>query len=162
MITVVVGYARGFGAITPPLLAIPAEKYYFYEAFFQIPVFFAAAVLFAGVVRLLARTMNGVGTFEDTFAFFCLTLTLPMFILLWVPESTLIIFFPEKRLQPLGGFDMFPYWVDIVRQLASIIWPLVITALGVARIEHVSLVKSAFLAFVAFIPVAFLLAIFIR
>ena len=62
-ITVSVGYQRGFGAVVPPLLTIPPEDYYFWQAFFCLPLFFLVAVLFAGCARLIAAMFGGRGSF---------------------------------------------------------------------------------------------------
>jgi len=45
---------RGFGAQVAPFLRIAAERYYFWQRFFQIPLFLLTNVAFAGTARLLA------------------------------------------------------------------------------------------------------------
>jgi len=72
-ITVFIGYKNGFGAVQEPFLKIPAEDYYFWQMFYQIPLFIIIAILFAGTARLTAIPFKGKGTFEDIFAICCVS-----------------------------------------------------------------------------------------
>jgi hypothetical protein len=74
----------------------------------------------------------------------------------------LIFFLPQMRLVPLGGFKLFPIWVDISRQLVGILWPLCITVLGIIRSEGLTWVQSTFVTLIAFLPTAVLMMLFIR
>ena len=38
-------------------------------------------------------------------------------------QTTIMVFFPGQRLMPLGGFRVFPVWVDTLRQAAGGVWP---------------------------------------
>lgn len=161
-VTVAVGYQRGFGAVVPPLLAIPAEEYYFWQSFFCMPLFFVVAILFAGSARLLASLFRGRGSFEDDFALVGIALVFPIFLTMWLPESALILLFPGARAGSLGGFALLPFWADALRQLAGIVWPLVFVAFGLRRAESLSGLQAALVTVLAFLPAAALMAVFVR
>ena len=161
-ITVIIGYQRGFGAVVPPLLPIPAEEYYFWETFFTIPIFFLGIALFAGVCRWLASVMGGRGSFGDIFAIYAFAMLLPTLLTMWLPETTLIVFFPDRRLTPLGGFDLFPGWVDVARQVLGGLWPLVIAAIGIRISEQLDWFKSILIAVLASLPYIGMVLAFIR
>jgi predicted permease len=74
----------------------------------------------------------------------------------------LMVFFPGHRLTPLGGFDFFPAWFDAARQLASIIWPLVIIVLGVNLSERIGWLQSSIVTVVASIPMTVLMVAVVR
>jgi len=160
--TVFIGHRNGFGAVTTPFLNIPAEDYYYWETFFTIPVFFLTVLVFAGTARLLAAAWGGRGSFENAFALYGLALVGPTLVTMWLPETILMVFFPDYRLEPLGGFSVFPAWVDAVRQLAGGIWPVIITGLGITHSEKLSRWKSALVTFLAAVPSVTLTLIFVR
>ncbi len=161
-LTVFIGYKNGFGAVEEPFIKIPAEDYYFWQMFYQIPLFIIIAILFAGTARIIAIPFKGKGAFEDAFSICCISLTFPMFLLLWVPESLLVIIFPDQRLTPLGGFKIYPMWFDYIRVLAGIIWPIVIMIMGITISEKVKWSYSLIITLVASIPLTVLIIIFIR
>ena len=53
---------------TAPWLALPTETYFYWEATFIAPVIFAAGLLAAATMQLLARAAGGRGSFEGTLA----------------------------------------------------------------------------------------------
>jgi hypothetical protein len=161
-LSVFLAYQRGFGAQVEPFVKIPAENYYFWQQFFQIPLFLVTAILFAGTARLLSIAFNGQGTYEDIFAICCVALTLPMFLTLWLPETTYFLFFQGSYLGSEGSAPPWPAWVDIVRQLASILWPLGIIVFGIVLSEKLKWFPSIVITLVAAIPMTALMVIFIR
>lgn len=161
-LTVFVGYKNGFGAVMTPALNIPADQYYLWQTFFALPIFFVIYVVSAGAARLVSFSFKGSGSFEDLFSLYSLAMCLPMFITMWIPETLLIVFFPGHRLEPLGGFAVFPVWVDVLRQIIGIIWPLVIIVIGIKESEKLNWLVSGIVALVAFVPAAVLMLVFIR
>lgn len=161
-VAVYIGYTHGFGAVTPPILNIPPQDYYLWETFFGIPVYFLVAIVFAGTARLIALALRGTGTFESLFAIYGVTSVLPMLILLWIPEATVMILASDQRAQPLGGFAFIPPWLDAARQILSFVWPLIITWLGIQHAEQLSGWRSAIVTVCAFVPTASLILVFIR
>ena len=161
-VIVYVGYTRGFGAVTPPVLNIAPEEYYRWETFFALPMYFIIAIMFAGTARLIAHALRGTGSYESLFAIYGVTSVLPTLILLWIPEATVMVLVPDQRAQPLGGFAFIPTWLDAVRQILSFVWPLIIIWLGIKRAEHLGGWRSVIGTVCAFIPTAILILIFIR
>ena len=153
-LSVQLAYMQGIGAVVEPFLKIPAAKYYFWQRFWQIPFFFITSIVFAGTVRLLSAMINGKGSFEDIFALFCIAQTLPMFLTMWLPETVGFIFFPGKIIMPL--------WLDIARQIAGIIWPLIISIAGITMVEKIKWFYSLLFSLIAAIPITLLMVIFIR
>ncbi len=152
-ISVQLAYFKGLGAVVEPFLKIPAEDYYFYQRFYQIPFFFITAILFAGTIRFLAELFQGKGNFIDLFSVICIAQTLPMFITMWLPETVVFVFFP--------GWE-FPVIPDVLRQVIGIFWPLVIIAIGIQQIERLSLFLSLLLMLISSLPMIALMVIFIR
>jgi hypothetical protein len=161
-ITTYAGYQNGFGAVNQPFLNIPAKDYYLWETWFGTSVFFVVAIVFAGVSRLIALPLRGQGSFENTFAVYCISIVLPMFITMWLPESTLMILLPDLRSAPLGGFAFMPPWLDALRQIVGIVWPLVTTWTGIKHSEKLTGLPSVLVTVLAFIPTAILIFVFIR
>jgi hypothetical protein len=161
-VVVYIGYTRGFGAVTPPVLNIAPEEYYRWETFFGLPVYFIIAIVFAGTARLIAHGLRGTGSYESLFAVYGVTSVLPMLILLWIPEAILMVLLPDQRTQPLGGATFLPPWLDAARQILSFVWPLVITWLGIKYAEHLNGWRSAIVTVCAFIPTVILILVFIR
>jgi len=81
---------------------------------------------------------------------------------MWIPESLLLIFFPDQRLTPLGGFKIYTMWFDYIRLLAGIIWPIVIIIRGIIISEKVNWLSSIIITLVASIPLTALMIIFVR
>lgn len=156
-VSVQLAYSRGIGAAVQPFVDIPAEDYYAFQRFWQIPFFFLTSIVFAGTARLLASAVSGTGSFEAIFAVFCVAQTLPMFITMWLPETFLFLFSP--------GVDLWPVWVDVVRQVVGIVWPLVLTVLGIVLSEDLRGRRSLhaiWITLVAAIPAVGLMVVFVR
>jgi hypothetical protein len=153
-ISVQLAWMQGVGAAVEPFLKIPAHEYYYWQRFWQIPFFFITSILFAGVVRLLCAAVNGQGRFEQMFAIFCIAQTLPMFLTMWLPETIGFIFFPGEAIMPV--------WIDVIRQVAGIVWPVVITIIGIQMVEKIPGVYATLFTILAAIPMIALMVIFIR
>jgi hypothetical protein len=153
-LSVQMAWSRGLGAEVEPFVRIPAEDYYYWQRFWQIPFFFLTTILFAGTVRLLAVSVKGRGNFIDLFCLFCVAQTFPMFLTMWVPETIGFVFFP--------GQSIFPVWVDAARQIIGILWPLLLTIIGITIIEDIKWPYSLAFTLIAAVPVTGLMIIFIR
>ncbi len=161
-ITVIFGYKNGFGAIVKPILSIPSNKYYFYEIFFGIPVFFLISIVFAGTSRLLSTLLGGEGSFENNFVIYCTSAFIPTLLTLWLPETLLIVFFPDLRATPLDGFKILPAYIDFIRQILGVLWPMFISVIGIRVSENVTYLKSSIITFISFILCGIIMIIFIR
>lgn len=153
-ISVQIAYMKGLGANVEPFIKIPADEYYRWQRFYQIPFFFLTSILFAGLVRLLSVPFSGKGTFEDHFCLFAVAQTFPMFVTMWVPETVCFVFFSSATLLPV--------WVDVARQIAGIVWPLVVMVIGISMIERIRWYVSSGITLLAAVPVTALMVIFIR
>jgi hypothetical protein len=160
-LSVQLAWARGFGAMVMPFLAIPAERHYFWQRFYQVPFFLVAFITFAGTARLVASAFRGSGTFENAFALCAVAMVLPMTLTMWVPE-TVIFFAAPPGYAPTGAWSI-PWTVfHLVRQVAGIAWPLVLIAIGLARSERIGLAAAAVVTVTAFMPTGALMVVFIR
>jgi hypothetical protein len=153
-ISVQLAYMQGFGAVIQPFLNIPAQDYYAWQRFFQIPLFFITTILFAGIVRLLSATTGGRGSFENVYSILCVCQTFPMFLTMWIPETINFIFYP--------GQHIYPEWFNIGRQISGIIWPLVLVTIGIRKSEQIKWHWSILFMLVASVPMVALMVIFIR
>jgi hypothetical protein len=153
-LSVQIAYSRGIGAAVEPFVKIPAEDYYYWQRFWQIPFFFLATILFAGIVRLLSLIVHGSGRFEDTFAVLCIAQTFPMFITMWLPETIEFLFFP--------GRGIYALWFNIFRQILGIVWPLAVTVVGITLAEKIKWYYSIMFTFIAAVPMTGLMVIFVR
>jgi hypothetical protein len=153
-ISVQLAYMKGLGANIEPFIKIPANEYYFWQRFYQIPFFFITSIIFAGSVRLLSIMFSGKGNYEDHFCIFALAQTLPMCITMWFPETIYFVFFNKAT--------VMPSWFDISRQIIGILWPLIIMVLGISVIEKIRWYHSFIVTIIASIPTVLLMVIFIR
>ena len=153
-ISVQLAYMKGLGANVEPFIKIPANEYYFWQRFYQIPFFFITSIIFAGTVRLLSIAFSGKGRYEDLFCIFAIAQTFPMFITMWIPETIYFVFFSKATVMPI--------WFDISRQIIGILWPLVIMILGISVIEKIKWYQSLIVTLIASVPTVLLMVIFIR
>jgi len=153
-ISVQLAYMKGLGANVEPFIKIPANEYYFWQRFYQIPFFFITSIIFAGTVRLLSIAFSGKGRYEDHFCIFAIAQTFPMFITMWVPETIYFVFFSKATVMPV--------WFDISRQIIGILWPLIIMILGISIIEKIKWYHSLLVTLIASVPTVLLMVIFIR
>lgn len=160
--TTFVGYKRGFGAVSTPWLNIDPERYYLYETFFGTPVFLSLAMVFAGVAHLVAGAFGASGSFEQVLGVYCITLVAPMIVTLWIPETALIVLFPDSREKPLGGFGKLPVWIDVVRQLVSVLWPVVLVVIGISQAEGIAAGPAIVASLAGTAPSVGLMLVFIR
>lgn len=160
--TVAIGYFNGFGAVVEPVLRIPAEEYYAYEAFFALPLFFLLAIVFAGTSRLLAAALGGTAGFEADFVVYAGASVLPVLVTMWLPETVLMVFLPGLRAEPLGGFSFLPVWLDVARQALGIVWTVAISVVGLHVTERLSLLRSAVVGVLSFAVCAGIMLLFIR
>ena len=84
-------------------------------------------------------------------------MTLPTFLMVWLPDSILLFFFSDQRLTPLGGYAIYPEWLDNFRRtIGAALWPLIIMVVGVRKSEGLSWIKVILAVLFTFIPAAIL------
>lgn len=160
--TVFWGWRNGFGAAVEPWVPIPAEDYYFWEMFFAAPVYAVVLVVYAGVAQLVLRALGGVGRFEDLVALLGLSMVLPTFVLMWAPETVLMVGLPHLRANALGGFAGLAWWPDVARQVTVPIWMLGSGALAVAESHRVGPARALLGLLVGLAPAVLLAVTWIR
>jgi len=153
-LSVQLAYSRDIRPAVEPFFKIPVEDYYFYQRYWQILFFFLTTILFAGTLRLLSALLNGQGNFIDLFCIFCVSQTFPMFLTMWLPETILFVFYPGKIIKPV--------WLDVIRQVIGLIWPLALIVYSVIMIEKLKWYFSLILTLIAAIPIIRLMIIFVR
>lgn len=98
-----------------PFLRIPSERTWLYSAYFQIPVDFMQAILFAGVVSLVAPLVGGRGSFKGQFSLFSFGFAQPTILLIL---GTFIL-----SMLGLGGTVVWwIYFVGVMLWILAVIW----------------------------------------
>ena len=155
-------YLKGVVPILTPWLAIELEKYYLYLTFFTIPLFVLLAITFAGVFRVIAEILGGKGSFENTFALYGIVIVLPLILTMWIPETVVTIFIKDVGNKTQEGNLIIPLWIDIPRQVIGVIWPFILSIIGLKKSEKLSWLKTIISGSIAFIVYTVLVLIFIR
>jgi hypothetical protein len=133
-VSVFVAYLHG---ATPALWrpwvsVIPFERYYLWEAVFLIPLSFQLWITFAAVAHLLARAQHGQGTYESTAAVFSYTYSVPLVLLMWLPDQLQFLAY---------GLQIRGELVAIYGSAAGI-WMLVLSAMGLRIVHRLSATRS--------------------
>lgn len=123
----------------PPFLRIPAEETWLYSAYFQIPVDFLTAIIFAGVVTLVAKRFKGKGGFEGQFGLYAVAFTPPM-----------IITMATTFLLTLIGYGQHPIWLVVFA--AGLAWVLSLIYLSVEAEQEISMGASLLCMLAGFFP----------
>jgi hypothetical protein len=132
--SLLVAYQRGATPLLwrPWVSIIPFERYYLWEAVFLVPVSYQLWIAFAAVAHLLARAQHGSGTFEGTAAVLAFTYSVPLIVLMWLPDQLQsLVYGIETR----GG-------LVALYGTAAGVWALVLSALGLRIVERLSAVRS--------------------
>jgi hypothetical protein len=156
----------GATIVVPAWIAIPADRYYYWEIFFGAPVYFAGWILAAGIVQLLSKPFGGRGSFEQSLAVLGFALTLPGFVT-WIPETVETGFL-------LTGAMTQPEWLELIErpgpwkvifqiyQVVALGWYLVLFPLAVRAVQRLRWLPSVLLGHVTVLVVGFVIFIFIR
>lgn len=161
-ISVFVGYLHGFGAVMQPWLPIPAADYYLWETFFTVPAFFLILGTAGAATQWTARALRGRGTFNDTFSVLSLGIVFPTFLLMWVPETLMLVVVPGLRAEQLGGFSFMPDWLNIARQIAVPVWTLVAWGRAMPVVHSFGALPAAVAVGVGLVPAALVALAIIR
>jgi hypothetical protein len=147
------GYLQGATPRTwrPWVTVIPLERYYLWEALFLIPLSFQLWIAFAAVAHVLARAQGGQGTYESVAGVFAYTYSVPLIVLMWVPDQ---LQFLAYGLEIRGG-------LVAIYGCAACAWMLALSAMGL-RIVHGlglgrSIVTAAAAAVLSYVPAGLLL-----
>lgn len=113
-------------------------------------------------MQLVAKGLGGRGQFESVFVLVAVGSVFPTFVLMWLPETLLVVFFSGDRASELGGFAFLPGWADVLRQLIVPAWTLGIYIQGLARIHGVSLPRAGLAVVLGMAPAVLLVLVFVR
>jgi hypothetical protein len=163
----VIGLALvGAKIMTPAWIAIPADKYYFWEIFFALPVCILGLILAAGLVQLMSKAFKGEGTFEGNFAVLGFALAVPMF-LTWVPETVGTILFllnvmSQKEWLEITANPGFWHVFAAAYQLVAVAWYLVLFPVAVSAAQKLRWWQGAVVGVMTVAIVGLVMFIFIR
>ena len=136
-----VGYLNGFGPCVQPFLPIPVKEYYFYQTFFTILVFWLTTLIFAAVVQFFSSFFGGEGKFEDCVAVFGFSFHITMIPLMWIPEAIMVTFNLHSPANELCGTTTLGPIADNIRMAAAALWPIVVTFIGLKKVQRFSWLK---------------------
>ncbi len=152
-VSIFVGYQLGATPVLwrPWVTIIPFERYYLWEAAFLVPLSYQLWITFAGVAHLLARAQHGEGTYESTAAVFAYTYSVPLIVLMWLPDQLQFLAYGLKIRGELVA----------VYGSAAGLWVLVLSAMGLRVVHRLtatrSLVTAAAAAALSYAPAGLLL-----
>ena len=158
--------AGGSPSTFKPWLALPIEKYFFYDIFLALPAVFLSLVAAAGIIQLLSRLFHGLGAFEDTFT----VLAFGAAVATW---STMLHDLTDAFLAFTGAIDMKEYeaalnsptfWRSLLWTLFAIYfaWFILLFTKGLRKVQKLPVSSSLLLGFIALLLYQGILLIFIR
>ena len=151
-LTTGIGYMNGFGAYTIPFLPVSPEDYYFYQIFFTIIVFGLCALIFAAVVQFFSVFVGGKGTFENVVAVAGFSLYMTIVPFMWIPETIMFVGNLHSPLSPLiGTIGLHPALDLFGRQGGTVLWQLIVTIIGVKKVQQYSWLKAMVIGLVGMI-----------
>ena len=102
---------------------------------------------------------RGKGDFDQTFASQAFTLHIPTFIFMWIPETLI------APILIANGMDTLPWpeWVENLRVFVfPFIWIFIISTIALSKIHNIHWWKSIIIIIISSIPMAGIMAVFIR
>jgi hypothetical protein len=158
-VTVFIWYILGQTPTTPPLLSISHEKWYLFQTFITIPVGLAVALTYSGLAYIFCKAIGGKGTFDATFASQASTLHVPCVIFMWIPETFLLPIFYAMGIHSVP----WPQWIEILRIfIIPFPWIFFMSTVALSKIHKISWWKSLIIILISLIPMAMIIAVFIR
>lgn len=136
----------GLNPIMPPLINIPTGKYYFYELFFQGPVFLSGWILSSGIAYLMCKLFRGSGNFDDTLAALGFTLNIP-WIFTWMVDTLIMVLYLTGEMTQAEWAGMITRpgtWMllNALYPLISLTWSLALVILTLSKIHRLSRLYS--------------------
>lgn len=160
-------YKSGGGPSTfKPWLAIPIEKYFYYDIFLTLPVYFLCLVTTAAMLQLLAKVFGGKGSFEDSLS----VLGFGVGVATW---STMLHDLNDAFLSFIGVISMPEYekmlneptfWRSLLWTLFAIyfVWFIVLFTKGMKEVQKTSPIVSLILGITGLFVYQIIFLIFIR
>jgi hypothetical protein len=158
--------AGGSPSTFKPWLAIPIEKYFYYDIFLALPTYFLSLVTTAAILQLLAKLFGGKGSFEDSLS----VLGFGVGVATW---STMLHDLTDAFLSIIGIIKMHEYekllnsptfWRSLLWTLFAIyfIWFIVLFTKGMKEVQKTSPLVSLFLGVAGLAVFQIIFLIFIR
>lgn len=165
-ITVIMLAASNAKIITPAWINIPAEKYYFWEIFFALPIFAMGWIFASSLIYLTGKVFIGQGSFDSTLAVMGFAFALPC-LLTWIPETIGSILFATGLLTQkewLGIIARPGFWrvfADIY-QFIALAWYIILFPIGAYASLKTNKFQSILIGIFSLAVTGFILFIFIR
>jgi hypothetical protein len=158
-VTVLIYFLLGHEPVSRPFLPIPLDRWYLVQTFTTIPVGLAGAMTYTGLVYLMCKAAGGRGSYEATFGSQMYTTIVPWIFCTLLPELFLAPF-----LIAAGHTAMlWPDWIEMMRQfVVPVLWVLILSTIALGRVHLLRWWKVLPLCLVALIPMAGIMAVFIR
>jgi hypothetical protein len=158
--------AGGSPSTFKPWLAIPIEKYFFYDIFLALPTYFLCLVTTAAILQLLSKLFGGKGSFEDSFS----VLGFGVGVATW---STMLHDLTDSFLAFTGIINMREYekmlneptfWRSLLWTLFAIyfVWFIVLFTKGMKEVQKTSPLVSLLLGISGLVVFQLIFLIFIR
>jgi len=152
--------------IMPPVIGIPAEKYYDYEIFFIIPIFILGWLFTSGLAWILSKLFKGSGTFKAHLAVLGFALNIPWYIT-WLVDTIIALLYlfhilSQKEwavmIEQGGIWQAFTY----IYPLVALIWLFVLVAIALKVVEKLRWWKIITNSFIDVLCLQVLMTIIIR
>jgi len=156
-ILVLVAYLNDVPPVLKPILPIPLESYYLWQAYFTVPVSLIMFTVFAGLGQLIAKPLKGQGSFSGNFAVLNFGYTVPSFVLFWLPE--MVMFSIGTNLSDASAPIVA---LNIARQIIAFTWAGILCIWGMKLSQRLSLGKAILVTIASLIPLLGIFLTFIR
>ena len=158
-VTVLIFYLLGHVPVSKPFLTIPLEKWHLIQTFTTLPVGLAGFLAYSGLAYLLCKVARGKGDFDQTFASQAFTLHIPTFVFMWIPETFLAPILIANGTNNLP----WPEWVENLRIFVfPFIWIFIISTIALSKVHDIQWWKTLIIIIISSIPMAGIMAVFIR
>jgi hypothetical protein len=158
--------AGGEPSTFKPWLALPLDKYFYYDIFLTLPAYFLSLITAAAILQLLSKIFNGKGSFEDTFS----VLGFGVGVATW---STMLHDLTDAFLGFTGVINLHNYekilnsptfWRSLLWTLFALyfIWFILLFTKGIKEVHKTSRLASLLLGIVGLIVYQTVFLIFIR
>lgn len=162
-----IGYSVvGAIPLMPPIIGIPTRDYYFWEMFFQIPVFVLGWLLASGLALLFSRFFKGSVTLKTHLAVLGFALNIPWYIT-WLADTVIVIFYLLHILTPQEWADMIAHggiWQAFTYSypLVSLIWLFFLVVVALKIVEKLRWWQVIINSVITVIFLQAIMTIFIR
>ena len=156
-VLVLVAYLNDVPPVLEPLLPIPLESYYLWQAYFTVPISLTMFFIFAALAQLISRSFKGKGSLRGNFAVLNFGYTVPSLVLFWLPEMVMVSLGAN-----LSDASTIVVALNNARQIIALTWAGILCIWGMKLSQRLSLVKAILVTIAALIPAMGFFMTFIR